>query len=100
VDRNGKNANFPYDIEVLATSDPAVKNLCSDALIIVTVNRNIFSAVKKDIAQVGISLDKVICGHYVTMIAQQALCMTKAYDPNKKVPLKNCYECTNLGRVE
>lgn len=99
VDRNGKNANFPYDIEILSTSDPAVKDICNDALIIVTVNRNIFSAVKKDIAQVGISLDRVICGHYLTMITQQACCMTKAYDPNKKLSIKNCYECTNLDNA-
>ncbi len=99
VDRNGKNAYFPFYIEVLSASDPAVKNLCNDALIIATINREIFSAVKKDIAQAGISLDKVICGHYLSLIAQQAWCMIKVYDPKKKISIKNCYECNNMNKV-
>ena len=99
VDRRGKEANFPYEVEIFATDDPNVKNVCNDSLIIVTANRSIYDNIKQDISDAGISLDNVICGHYIHMVVQLALCMLKVYDPNGKIILKDCVECTHLDNT-
>ena len=99
VDKDGKEVVFPDEIVVTSVQDEKLKDKIKNTLIIATVNRNIFEDVKKDIIAVKGDSENVICGHNLHMIAQGALCMSKAYAPDKIISLKNCYECTNLDNT-
>lgn len=97
IDKNGGDINyFPDEREVLAVSDEGLCETIQKAtLIVATVNNDIFEDVKNDISEKGIR-SRVICGHHLHMVARGALCMSKACHKEKKIILKNCYECTNL----
>lgn len=99
VDVKGGEISFLDGIEVLSIDDNRLKEKLQDSLIIATVNRNLYEDVKKDILNVKGNLAGVVCGHSIHMVAQGALCMSKACDIDKVINLANCYECTNLDNT-
>ncbi len=100
IDKEGDNVLFLDGIKVLSACDEQLnEKIQGTTLIVATVNRNLFEDVKKDILARNIDLSKVICGHNLHMVAQGALCMSKAYNQEETIIMKNCYECTNLDNT-
>ncbi|KAI4448520.1 GTP 3',8-cyclase [Eubacterium plexicaudatum ASF492] len=99
VDRIGNGIAFSDGRVVLPADSAECREKLKDALIIVTVNRNIYDEVKRDILNAGADERQITCGHDMHMVAQGAYCMQKACEDGRKIEIKNCYECTNLDNT-
>ncbi len=99
VDKKGEDISFLDGIKVLSICEEQLGEKLKDALVIATVNRNVYAEIEQDIILKKGNLSNVICGHNIHMVAQSALCMSKACNNVGEISLKNCYECTCLDNT-
>lgn len=69
-----------------------------DYILIAAVNHENQKQVEKDLNELNCGFRFLEDGHFLHMLLQSAWCMIKVNE-NKKINLKNCYECTCLDNT-
>jgi len=99
LDRAGEDVVFPDNRRVYKPDYLVEQKLdLNEYQIIATVNRNLYQDVVAMLDKFGVSSDKIVCGHDIHMLVQNAWCRLKANGSDRMI-LKNCYECTNLDNT-